>query len=162
MADLKDYAPAVVAMITIVITIIVGSIIITDLGTRTTNTADIVNETLSVSSLPAKLSRGFLVNSSVQVFNVTNETTQALIPAGDYGIQADNGQIELMNNTAWGPTVNVSYSYKIQDGVFNTSRSSNEGLGELSSFTAITALVVAATIIIGLISVMFVSFKRRS
>lgn len=112
----------------------------------------VVNETVSISSLPAVFANSLLDNGTIVVENITDEANnvQVVIPSAEYGIDADNGEIEVMNNTAWGPNVNVSYSFIVRNAMFNVSLSTADSYAVVASNMGIIGLIAILVILVGM------------
>jgi hypothetical protein len=153
----------VVLLIVIAIALFLGVTVVDQIqdGQKSTSTQ---NDTLTIVSNSAGIALSREYGQSA-TFGVTNFSNGAVALSSSWttaGLDTSTPTITITNASFAGPTekVYVDYTYDVQDGLFNVTKGGVSGLGSLGDFQSLFGLVIAAAIILGLVSM--IGFKSAN
>ena len=166
--NLSDAAPIVIILMTIGIVLTVGLLIIAEVEVQTISsgnlatTAVVGNEThgtiADATAFSVDTVTGVQINRALGSVIVTNATgpAQVVVPDSNYTVDASAGTVTPIapSNAAFSGGWNVSYtlSETTRSIAINSTQSTQEGINVLASFQSIFGIVVAAAIVLGVIT----------
>lgn len=158
---LRGALPLVLILITIAVTIGVGSQVIdTTRGLYDTDdtATNVVNESFNISfNVVQNLNHNFVVNTSMVLRGYWNATSvERVLSQGEFELSAafaESGRLNITNTTWDDKFINASYTYTSQDKntAFNASTDGLAGLATFSSFQPTFAVIIVAVLILMLL-----------
>ena len=151
---LQDLAPIGILLVIVGITLGVGAEILKDIKEGQATTSSATNETVTVAT-----GTGSTANWATGTDPTACANATAAVPAG-VGLAIPGacnisvgGTLSVADLTA--TSINLSYSYYVEDTFWAATENATLGIGKLASWIPTMGLVIAAAIVIGIVVTAF-------
>ncbi|KKK60722.1 hypothetical protein LCGC14_3021510 [marine sediment metagenome] len=162
---LAETSNVVIILLTVGIVLVVGLLILAEVDDEVaeragTSSQTANNETHSGiadnTAIVVDLFNSDQLARSLSVAVVTNATADgAVLPAANFSVSNDGTVTPLTGTAAFFPNLNISYTIgeTTRTAAINGSQGAQEGLNTIASFQSIFGIVVAAAIVLGVITI---------